>query len=250
VLTVRNSLRFHELDRLPDALKDAATAAQITITLSGATVQMRELTCQLTPFTPEDPGEGETITYWSWDYHSEPTGGEPLGTYYMRLRTRTVTEGLQVGLFGLIERDGVVVADFLGGGGGLTGLDPNSTVSQVVDCPGLVTAYLKHRVSYIGFMLCFIPTELNFSDIVGPFENSAAMLTAVHNASHFTSTMTPIGWNQDVAGGEKIFTGTSTSWCVNWTGAVIGSGMVKFDPDLFAMQTDSTLAYEEVPSPV
>jgi len=245
VLVVRNCIRFHELDRLSSEFKDAVSSAKITITLSGVTVQMRELTCQLTSFTPEDPVEGETITYWSWPYYSEPEGGELLGTYYMRLKIRSITEGLQVGLFGLIERGGVVVADFLGGGGGLVGLDPASEKTQVVDCPVLASAYLAHRAHYIGFMFCFIPAELSFHEIVGPFADAEAMLVAVHAASHLTSTMTPIGWNKDVSGGEKIFTGTSTSMCVSWDSALIGTGVVGFDPAKVAMRT-AGLLYDEV----
>ena len=243
VLHVKTCLRFHELDRLPDGFADAVSSAKMKITLSGASVWETEYEIRTSAFPDPLPTDNGPF-----DYYADKEGGDPIGQYWTRSSSSTNTTGLQVGLFGLIERGGVVVADFLGGGGGIAGLDPNITDPQIVDCPGLASAYLAHRASYIGFMLCFIPAELSFNEVVGPFANAQEMLVAVHAASHTTTPMEFVGWTHPGPGYEvPIFVGVSRAMSVSWDSALIGAGVVNFDPAAVTMQTDLGLLYHTVP---
>jgi hypothetical protein len=242
VLQVKACVSFHELDRLPDGFVDAVSSAKMQLTLSGASVWKTEYEIRTSAFPDPLPTDQGPFDYWA-----EKEGGDPIGQYWTRSSSSTNTTGLQVGLFGLIERGGVVVADFLGGGGGIAGLDPTSEKAQVVDCPGLVSAYLKHRANYIGFMLCFIPEELSFNEIVGPFANAQEMLVAVHAASHKTTGMQFVGWTHPGPGYEvPIFAGKSTAMSVSWDGAALDKGVVSFDPEKLTMGTTGLL-YDEVP---
>jgi len=236
------AVRSSELDRIDAAYNDAVDTAQMLITLDTVSVNREVLQISTSPI--------EGVAPWCRNqplYDDE--GNELPEHYWWKDEILSTTEGLQVAIFGLIERDGVIAADFLGGGGSLDGLDSNSTDPQVVDCSKFVSSYLANRVNYIGFDVCFIPTECNFNDILGPFDDIEFMMKAVEQTFHTSDFGANfIGWSHpDPAYRIPIFAGTSTRAIVRWLGADSTKGVVNFDPAAVTMQTDSGLSYQTVP---
>ena len=236
--------RSSELDRIDAAFNDAVVTAKMLLTLIGATVMYWK--CEVHPY--EFEGADGPLDYYATQ---EPVDDEKIaGQFWLKTTEATTTSGLQVGVFGLIERDGEVVADFIGGGGGITGLDPDITDPQIVDCPSFVSAYLEHRANYIGFFLCFIPAEANFNDVVGPFPDIQSVLRAVETASHKSTFETAMGWYRGPLPAPcptPVFDGTDEHVQVTWIGADSTKGVVNFDPAAVTMQTDSGLSYQTVP---
>ena len=236
--------RSSELDRIDAAFNDAVVTAKMLLTLTGAAVMYWK--CEVHPY--EFEGADGPLDYYATQ---EPVEDEEIaGRFWLKTTEATTTTGLQVGLFGLIERDGVVVADFIGGGGVLAGLDPDITDPQIVDCPSFVSAYLEHRANYIGFFLCFIPAEANFNDVVGPFPDIQSVLRAVETASHKSTFETAMGWYRGPLPAPcptPVFDGTDEHVQVTWSSATLNKGVVDFDPTLVTLQTDSGLLYDEVP---
>ena len=235
--------RSSELDRIDAAFNDAVVTAKMLLTLIGATVTRRVDETQEYEFE----GSVGPLDYYAGQENVE--GEEAAGQFWSKTTESTTTTGLQVGIFGIIEREGEgIVADFLGGGGGLVGVDPNNTDAQVVDCAEFVSAYLANRANYIGFFLCFIPEEVDFNEVLGPSEDLSAMLKAVEAASHKSTFESAIGWYR-VPGSPSlpVFIGTDEYVEVKWLGADSTKGVVNFDPAAVTMQTDSGLSYQTVP---
>ena len=238
-------VNFHQLDRLDVAYNDAVVGAKMLLTLTGTTVTRNVYEIRTSAF------DGALGPYPLYGTKEAVEGEQPLETEYWSKSTQTAaTSGLQVGIFGLIERGGHVAADFLGGGGGTLALDSTSEEPQVVDCGQFVSAYLKHRANYLGFYFCFIPAELSFDSVVGPFEDIPGMLRAVESASHKMTNMQFVGWHRVTAPGDSfsIFTGTQECWSVTWSDARLEKGVVDFDPDAVTLQENSMLQYGTVPS--